>query len=184
MTKEEKIILPDSPEAAEPVTITAWKSRGGEYYFDEWYARFAGCTHTPCTDCGKPVNRSYVRCKECQEKEDIRIYNNRPKESWDKEGMIYSDAYDEYFESLDEAREFLDTFDQKKTLEDLRLLICKPQHVKALDADDFVVELLEDGEAPDWLEDAVEAFNKAISGHEPLSYTPGKIAVDLTKETK
>ena len=184
MTKEEKIILPDSPEAAEPVTITAWKSRGGEYYFDEWYARFAGCTHTPCTDCGKPANRSYVRCKECQEKEDIRIYNNRPKESWDKEGMIYSDAYDEYFESLDEAREFLDTFDQKKTLEDLRLLICKPQHVKALDADDFVVELLEDGEAPDWLEDAVEAFNKAISGHEPLSYTPGKIAVDLTKETK
>lgn len=182
MTNDEKIILPDSPGVATPVTMTMWKARGADYYFDESVARYVGCTHFPCKECGKPARKPFVRCRECQEREDIRLYNVLPKKMWDGKGMIFSDAYDEYFNSLGEAQEYLEDLDEEKTLEDLRLLICKPQYARLLDVDDFADDLSEDGEAPDWLIDAIEEFNKAISGHEPLSYMPGKIAVDLTKE--
>ena len=52
---KDTVILRDSPEAAEPVNMPVWKSRNGRVYFDEMAARYDGCTHVKCKDCGVPT---------------------------------------------------------------------------------------------------------------------------------
>jgi hypothetical protein len=37
------------------------------------------------------------------------------------------------------------------------------------------------GDAPDWLEEAIEQFNAAISGQPPLSWSLGEIALKVEK---
>ena len=177
MNKEEKVILPDSPEAAQRVTITAWRSASGYTFFDEYSARYNGSTHRLCTDCEKVIERGHLVCNACQDLRDKAKYDSMPKAVWDENGMIYSDMADRYYSSIEEA---IDDLDEDETVEDLRLIICEPIFAHGLEPDDFVDELPEDGDVPDWLHEAIEAFNKSVKEGGPLSYSPGKTAVDLS----
>lgn len=70
----EKVVMSDSTEAAQLVTITGWVSRTGIFYGnDERIARYAGCTHRPCEteDCGKPTEKTYIYCDDCRHKRDV-----------------------------------------------------------------------------------------------------------------
>lgn len=195
ITKDSKVVLFDSSEAAQYKTnLSGWVSRHGRFMGnDERAARYDGCTHTRCEDCGEPVDRGRLVCPKCGDARDAKRYAAMPKEEWNGEGMLYSDAADKYFLDFDDAEGFLE--DEDGTLESLRLVICEPQFLPLLDPSDYGCDsLAEDGELPDAVIEAIEEFNKVIRKVGAVSWYPGKKAAiipeqfhthrDLEKELK
>lgn len=182
MDKTKEIVMFNSPEAAQYKTnISGWVSRDGRFFGnDERTARYAGCTHTICEDCGQPVERRRLICKNCEEKRAITKFNAMPKEVWNEEGGLYSDSHDKYFWSWDEVEEYCE--DEGVKEEDLRLIICKPNYPRQLTEDYFCDELSEDGELPDSIVQAMEAFNKVLEKSAPLSWYPGNKAAIRRKK--
>jgi hypothetical protein len=173
----EIIVMFNSNEAAQHRTnLSGWVSRNGRYYgSDERAARYDGCTHVTCEDCGQPVERGRLICSDCEEKRDIKKYNSLPKEVWNEEGGIYSDAIDEYFWSWDEVEDYCG--DEGIEEGDLRLIICVPQYLPLLDSSDFGCdELPEDGELPNRVINAIEDLNRVIKESGPVSWLPGNKA--------
>ena len=175
--KDTKMILFDSNEAAHFQTgISGWVSSHGRFMGnDERAARYDGCTHTRCEDCGEPVDRGRLICPKCHEIRQIKRYAAMPKEEWDGNGMLYSDAADKYFSDWGEVEDFLE--DNDGTIESLRLIICEPQYLPLLDPSDYGCDsLAEDGELPDAIIQAIENFNKVIKETGAVSWYPGKKA--------
>lgn len=183
MSKQSKeMILEDSPEAAQIKTVTGWVSRAGRFWGnDERMARFDGCTHRKCDKCGT-INEIRSYCRTCYEASQRSRYEAMPRAAWDSVSMLYSDECDRYFEDLDEVYDYLAAEDSSVILDDLRLIICKPNHARPLTEDLWGDDLPDEGcdEIPHWLEEAIGAFNKAIEGMPPLSWSPGKTALDTT----
>jgi len=173
MNKEQVVF--DSDEAAEYRTnLSGWVSRNGRYFGnDERAARYDGCTHTRCEDCGELIDRGRLICPKCNEARDIKRYNAMPKEEWDGEGMLYSDAADKYFSDWNGVEGFLE--DEESTIESLRLIICEPQYLSLLDPSDYGCDsLAEDGELPDAVIDAIDKFNEVVKNAGAVSWYPGK----------
>lgn len=181
----DKIILPDSPEAATYETgIQGWVSRDRKFYGDgktaEEIARWAGCTHVPCGQCGTPTPKGRTRCDTCRRQAEIERYEAMPRAEWDGKAMLFSDANNQYYADLEEAEDSLGDGD---TLADLRLVICQPVGVRRLDISDVL-----DGLGPDdaeipmdvaaAIEEAVDTYNAAVAGF-VLSWEPGKTALQL-----
>jgi hypothetical protein len=164
------IIMFDAPEAAKPHTVHGWLARDGRFYDDEGAARYAGCTHCPCEECGAPAPKSYIRCDACRAKASADRYAAMPAAPWDGKQMVYSETTERYYASPDDA---WDEEEDCEDLADLRLVLCEPCYVPQLDLADFADELPEDGEAPDELLQAIDAFNAATKGV-LLSWWPGK----------
>lgn len=174
---KEKVVMFDSPEAAEYRTnISGWVSRNGLYWGnDERAARYDGCTHIKCEDCGQPVKRGYLICDDCRVKRDSQKYNAMPKEKWNGKGGLVSYGTDLYFWSWEEVDAYC--FDNDITEEDLQLVICKPQYLPLLSKYDYGCdELPEDGELPDKVIEAIENFNKVIKKVGPVSWIEGNKA--------
>jgi hypothetical protein len=172
---KDKMILTTSDEAATYKTVTGWVSRDG-YFFgnDERSARYSGATHRPCEECGKPIEKSRVRCSECQEKKSRALFLAMSTKEWDRETPLYSRHVEEFF--FDEES-LLDYCDEElcHTIEEMELIICEPRYARQLDVDDFCDELPEDrDEAPEALMVAIDEFNERVKGLGPLSWTPGK----------
>jgi hypothetical protein len=180
--KEEKMVLSTSDEAARHVeNVPGWVSRQGRFYGkDERAARYDGCTHVPCEDCGTPIPKGgWTVCRSCRGTRDLKRYLARERKPYEG-GMVYSDSEDKYFDSLDDAMEYAE--DEGEELEDLRLLLCVPNYAKEIDSDQWADDLPDDadGELPAELLAALEAFNAAIrKGKFILSWSPGKYAVEL-----
>jgi hypothetical protein len=173
MTQEQKQILIDSDEAAQFRTnISGWVSRHGRFFGnDERAARFDGCTHVICEDCGEPSDKGWLVCLSCRDKRDAVRYQAMPSEVWDGKGLIYSDATDEYFPSWDDVDDYC--YDHDITVEDLRLMICEGQYLPLLDVDDYGCDVLaEDGELPDEAIEAIEKFNETIKKIGVVSWYP------------
>ncbi len=169
----DKIVMFDSPEAAKLTTITGWVSRTGQFFGDdERRARWSGCTHETCEECGHIHERGC--CRECLNKRDIQAWKNAPRAPWDGKTPLYSEKYDKYFfwNAEQAAQELAEDMDQ--TLADLLLYICEPRYASPVSDDYFCDDLPEDGELPDAIQDAMERFNAAIKAAGPLSWTPGK----------
>jgi hypothetical protein len=177
---EEPIIHYDSPEAAELVTITGWRSRRGFFFGDdERTARYDGCTHRNCEECGALTERHYLICEACRHKKEIARFAALPRGPWDGEQMLYSDALDRYFSEPSDVLEALEELEEPRELDDLRVLLCTPSRPRLIDLDYFTDELPEDGDEHDvpaevWA--AAEAFNKAAQACKPISWYPGKVA--------
>jgi hypothetical protein len=175
-----EIVLFNSDKSAKLQTgITGWVSRHGRFFgSDERAARYDGCTHRACEDCGSPVERGRLVCETCSALRDVARYNTMPKGTWDGKGMVYSVTHDRYFSSWDEVEQFCE--DEEIPTKALHLVICEPQHLHLLDPLDYGVdEMAEDGELPDKVITAIEAFNDVIKETPPVSWTPGKFAVIL-----
>lgn len=179
MNKPEEIIMFDSNEAANLQTgLSGWVSRLGRFFGnDERAARYDGCTHVKCEDCGKPSEKGWLVCPDCRDKRDIVRYNAMPKEEWDGTGMLYSDSHNRYFSDWDEIDEYCE--EEGVTKESLRLIICIPQHLHLINSDDWCDELAEDGELPDVVMQAVDALNEAIIKAGAVSWFPSTKAVKL-----
>ena len=173
----DKIVMRSSAEAAKPHTQSGWLSRHGRFYLDERTARYDGCTHVDCRECGKPAAKSYTMCRDCIEKANLAKYLAAPRQKYDG-GMVFSDAHDRYFQDMDEARDFAQ--DEGVPLEDLRLMICEPNYVRTLESDYCADELPPDdeGEVPATVEAAMQTFNEAVKGI-ILSWQPTKFAVEI-----
>jgi len=174
-----KIIMFDSDEAAQYRTnLSGWVSRDGRYWGnDERAARYDGCTHRPCEDCGKPTEKGWLVCPECRNTRDIARYNALPKEKWNEVGMLYSDARDKYFSDWGEIEDYCE--DEGIEIAKLRLVICEPDYLPLISDDYGCDELAEDGELPDSVIRAIEDFNKVIKAAGPVSWMPGKKSVIL-----
>jgi hypothetical protein len=181
--RNEKLILDTDPEAATYRTdIKGWVSRDGIFYGDgpanERTARYAGCTHRACNRCGKPTEKHWLRCNGCRDLADRERHEAKPTAEWNGSDYLYSEALDEYFPDLDEVD---DRLEEGQTLADLMLVICTPNHVRPLESDYCCDELADDGDLPSEVEEAMDAFNKAVAGI-VLSWSPGKYALKLPPE--
>lgn len=178
---EEEIILPESDEAATYRTdIKGWVDRHGRYFGNlEKYARLQGATHKKC-ECGELVKANYYgKCSSCREQRDIEKYNAMPNKDWDGETPLYSDAHDEYFFDEDELECFIDE-EEDRTIENLRLIICKPNYFNTIDESYFDDDLPENCEdLPPELTEAIEEFNNVIRGLKPASWSPGEYAANV-----
>ena len=179
-----KIILYTSDEAAAYRTrIKGWVSRTGRYYGeDEHLARYDGCTHRPCEDCGAPTPKSYFRCESCRHKADVARWESLPLVEWDGETPLCEFDGDRYFFSEDDVYDYAE--DEGLRVSEMQLVVCEPNRAAELDADYWQDDLPEDEELPPWLEEAVEQLNKVIRAHrhEPLSWSAGKQRVVLPDE--
>lgn len=179
---EKQMILDSSPEAATYRTdIKGWVSRTGRFFGDdERLARFDGCTHRTCEDCGGPAEKSYIACVECRGKRAVARYLAMPKKEWDGHGYVYSEAADEYFDA-DQLKEYCEENDLAP--EDLRLVICEPNYARQIDEEDVANDnLTEDGDLPIEIAEALEALNKVIRDcATPISWGPGKYAMMETQ---
>lgn len=177
MAKDTPIVHYDSPEAAQQVTVTGWKSRDGFFYGnDERTARWAGCTHVNCRDCGAVIEKRSLICDACDDKAKLARFLAMPRGPWKGQEMLYSQTRDQYYNSPDDAK---DDLNQGQSLDDLRLILCTPNMPRLLDFDDFSDDLPDGGDhhdLPRELIAAVEAYNEAASACAPLSWSPGEVA--------
>ncbi len=165
----EPIIMYDSPEAARPYTAEGWVSSKGYFFLDESIARYDGCTHQACRECGAPARKAYLVCDACLAKDQERRFLAKPTIEWDGQAMLYSDTKDRYYSDPDDAE---DDLEDGQTLASLRLVVCVPQCARRLEVDDFIDELPDDEAAPDELLNAIYVFNAAMEG-KVLSWVPG-----------
>lgn len=188
---QEKIILIDSPEAAEYRTdISGWVASDRTYFGeDERSARYHGCTHQKCKTEGCPniVEKQYSICPDCREKRDIEKWRNLPGKDWNaQEFPIYSDAFDEYFFDEDELLYIMqenDLFFEVENLDELRLMDCQPVYARALSLDTIFDLPGGCDEIPAALEIVQEQINELILEYtDPLYYRPGKHRLIVDKE--
>lgn len=136
-------------------------------------------TNEEIIDSARALGIDVDSCKSCRDKKDEDRYDAMPKAAWDGVSMLYSKTLDRYFASPEDSE---DELEEGQTLSDLRLIVCVPNRAKFLDDSHFVDDLPDDGESPVELLDAIEAFNKALEALPPLSWSPGKFALEIGSE--
>jgi hypothetical protein len=174
-----KIILDTDQEAARFVeNISGWVSRDGLFFGKkkdaEKIARYQGCTHRACRDCGAPTPKHFIVCAKCRDRLSDERYEKREKEEWDEKGMLFSEVADRYFDSWDDVADYLEDYnDQTGGALALRLLICEPEYLRQVD-DYWEDQLCEGGKLPDEVREALDVLNETIRKQEPVSWFPGK----------
>jgi len=184
MKASNKVIMFDSSEAAQYRTgLSGWVSRNGMYYGnDERAARYDGCTHVTCEDCGKPAPRCWLVCDSCKGIREKATYDAMPKEVWNGEGMLYSESADKYFSDWGEIEDYCE--EEDVTIDSLRLVICKPNYLPLLDLDYGCDDLAEDGELPDEIVEAIAKFNAVVKEVGAVSWLPSNKAAITQFEVK
>ena len=184
MGDKKPVILEDSKDAATYRTdIEGWVSRQGTFYGDaENLARWHGCTHTLCDECGAVVPKSSRLCPACREEAEIERHDKRERQQWDGETPLYSEACHKYLYSFDDVQDLIEEREFESgnfcTVEDLRLVICEPVYLRQIDEDYWIDDLPDDGELPEAIYKALEAFNAALVDAGVVSWTAGKYAVE------
>lgn len=168
----------ESKEAASfHENISGWVDREGRYFGNkkdsEHMARWSGCDISKCNECGAYKRKIYVSCKKCREKRDIEKYSKRVGLVWNGETPLYSQATTDYYFSEDDLNYYLDEHpDATKT--SLRLIVCVPNYIPFLNEDYFMEDLVDDGELPKELTDAIETLNDVVDNLSEISWSPGK----------
>ncbi len=175
---DETTIMFDSPEAASVRTVTGWYDRFNQYFgADERAARWSGCTHVRCSECGAAAPKSSTKCEACCQKQRIALFNSYPVEMWSGETPVTLFDKDRYFfgESI---LDFIADLDPAK---DSELCICKctPGYLGLVSADNWADDLPKDGELPPGVEEAVLVFNDAIKAEGPVAWYEDAIAIDV-----
>lgn len=168
----DEMILYDSPEAAHQEAVIGWVSRHGRFFgANESNARWDGCTHIRCRECGRIAERARLSCADCREEKAVRDYLKMPEAEWDGECMLYSDAHDRWFHDPDEAEEYAQECNDN--IENLRLILCVPVYMRQLEEADWLDDLPEECGLPPAADVAVNRFNEAIKGI-VLGWQPGQ----------
>ena len=126
----EKIIMWDSNEAAQFVTVKGWLSSKGHFYNNEDIARYDGCTHKVC-DCGNIMHKNMTTCNDCQSIKDTTTYNSLPRKLWDGEACVYSLNHDTWFNFEEDIFLFLEEMELEdflnlSSLSELQLIFGVP----------------------------------------------------------
>lgn len=180
--KNEPTVHYNSLDAAEFVTVSGWRSRTGQFWGDnEHAARWGGCTHVACKDCGVPTPKSRLVCDACNTKRQDARYAALPLIEWDGETPLATFDGDQYFFDAESVDEWCETHEVDPA--DLQLVICEPQYLREVDIDYWEDSLPEDGEPGDAVLRALDALNAAVKAHGPASWLPGKKRIEWTSET-
>ncbi|WP_114094458.1 hypothetical protein [Thalassospira xiamenensis] len=182
--KTETKILYHSPEAASLRQVTGWVSSTGRFYGnDERTARYDGCTHKLCEECGEHEHqRNWTCCDECRAKHAEQRYNAMPFAEW-TDGMVYSQMLDRFFNDEEELREHLADNDDLQA-DTLRLVICEPEYAPIIDIDemwqDYLPEDMYLSDVAPELADAIAKVNDILTETKPiLSWRPGRYRTAL-----
>jgi hypothetical protein len=134
-------------------------------------------------ECGKVFEKGRVRCNSCQAKIDCDKYYALPVADWDEVTPVYSYGDDRYFFDKDAVMDFMfDMLEEAKGKDydpEVQLVICEPQHLHLLSTDDWCDDLAEDGELPDAVAVALDAFNAVLEAAGPSCWYPGKQRIDM-----
>jgi len=195
-TKKDEIVMRDSAQAAQAVSVkmtsddgkvtefSGWLSRGGYLFEDERGARYHGCTHCKCERCGNVyLKNSY--CERCSDKRQRKAWLEKPIVEWDGETFLYSVACQEYFSERCEIVEYLAESDNRieefaahdnVVVVDLMLVLCKPVEYHTVDAYDiYDGDIPEDGDVDDEILQAFDELNAKIAAHKrPICWVPGE----------
>jgi hypothetical protein len=163
MADPEIVVMMDSDEAASVKTVTGWVSRDGFFYGkDERAARFAGCTHRPCEECGVAVAKSTHRilCDVCSKVKRLARYLAMPVVEW-VDGMAYDYRTDEWFSDEDAVRDYYE--ENEIGIASAQLVTSEPVYADEVDPlDIYEGDLPDDGEVPDDVAVAFATLNAAI----------------------
>ncbi len=174
----EKIILNDSDEAAQRRHVTGWYDRFGKYFGqDERSARWSGCTHVKCSECGTVTDKLRADCDSCHQNGLIALFDTYPVVKWDSGTPVVLYDTDRHFfgESI---LDFIADRDPAKDFE-IRICKCRPNYLHLVDRDDWADDLPEDGELPDNVQAAVDVLNEVIRAEAPVSWTEDVVAIDV-----
>jgi len=175
MKTEQKIVMYDSPEAAQLKTMQVWVSgpdeHGRSYLCQtEDQARYSGCTHKKC-ECGAAVKKGWVKCEECRYKHQENSYLKMPYVSWDGIKPVVTAYGDDYFFNDSDLCEYM----EEHELTEVELIICEPIGYKQLEVEHISGdECHEDFEPPKELVKRVNELNEFIKTLKPHSWQPGK----------
>ena len=180
--REEKVVMYESPEAASIQTVTGWVDPSGRFWGkDEHMARYCGSTHRQCANNpAHPIHATNGWCEDCRAEIRAAKFDAMPKRVWAGEVITEYDG-DKYFFDEESLRDHL--IDNDIDPADLKLVFCTPNYPSQIDPNDhFCDDLPEDGEInDDQLLAAFDLLNEMIRKSPPLSWSPGKEAVDLPK---
>lgn len=183
---EEKVVHYASPEAAKLTKVEGWLSADGSFWPSsradaEHMARYCGSTHQKCHDCDEDVAKRSIRCDACAELHVNARFAALERLPWDGNSYITMFDGDLFFSDFDELAYHIE--EHACTVESLMLMHCRPNYPSTIDPDDhFCDDLPEDGEVSDALRVAFEALNDVIRKEPPLSWSMGKVAVELSAE--
>lgn len=171
----------DDPEAATQKTVTVWVSRHNRICQDEHCARYDGATHRACEQCGQPIEKHWLICSDCRQKNEKAKYKAMPFKEWDRKAPLCIFGDDTYFFGEDDIEFYCEEHGCKE--EDLELVICEPYKMPVLESDFFEDCMPDDCDAdlPDVLADAIDQFNEIVQKQEPLSWYPGKSRTSCAK---
>jgi hypothetical protein len=170
-TKE--VVLYDSPEAASYQAWEGWVSRDGRFWgANEHMARWAGCTHKACPNCGT-VNEVSSSCNRCRDGEMAAKFAAYPVEKWDGETPLCLFGGARYFF----GHEVLDWLADHP--EEVRICKCKPGYLSEIDRSQWAHELPADGDLPAEVEEALAALNAAIADAGPSCWREDAVAVNV-----
>lgn len=176
-----KVIMYDSPEAAQLVTVTGWATRDGRFFGDnEHLARYCGSTHKACDkNENHPPHRINAYCEECHVEKMQEKFSSMPVVEWDGKTPLTLFDTDEFFFDQYQINDYCEEHDVLE--ENLRLVICKPNHMDAICADSQWCDIFaEDVLLPAEVEDALNTLNAAIEEHgKAVSWSPGNKRVLL-----
>ncbi len=175
-----KIIMYDDPSIVEKTMVKLWTPKGSAWgWREEHLARYEACTHKPCKECGKPTEKIRTLCDACRYKKEKEKYLALPCEELDEQSFF---AGDNYYNDLDS---FIDDClrDGVVNIEDVELYSAEPCEYPLLDINSFLCDsICEDGEIPDELIKAADAFNAVIKSTKPVSFTMGRIRYSFPSE--
>lgn len=173
---KEKMIFEDSPEAATPVQITAFRDVDGRIFVDEQMARWSSSTHKKCNVDGHKPYPMNSYCYACYEQKEIEKFKAMPKEEWDESGFICTLSGDDFYGNWDDL--ICDVIENDIDPSSLMLLHCEPAYARAPDPYDIYEELIPDGgDLPCPVVHAYEELAKALEKCQPISYFPTNKAV-------
>lgn len=180
----------------EKVVIEGYKGPDGRTFYPasphvpaadvERMAKKDACTHILCPVCKKNhTEKHHLRCEECQAKKDRADWLALPEEEWDGETPLVLFRSDRYFFDWEDVDMFSE--DEDVPVRDMMLVKCEPLHAPELDIGDFLESVLpgEDGDIPEELELAAEAFNSTVKKYnetKSISWWPGKIRIRYEAE--
>lgn len=181
MTNNNEIILIDSDKAAKFVTdISGWVNSKGHFYGNnEHAARYDGCTHTYCKECGAICQKYYTLCENCRSvKQDDKYSSMQQKHDPDCE-YYYSYVTDEYY-----TYEDLIYLYQNAELDHpskLQLILTTPEFgYNYTLTDEYFSDITCDDSVyiPADIQDAMDEFNRILMRNKtPFSYSPSKYRV-------
>lgn len=179
----EKQILYNSDQSAiyEERKIKGWWSVKSTHHKssvfwgeDEHMARWDGCTHKICDECGKHTHeKQYTCCTECRARHERERYEKLELIEWDGKTplCIYHD--DTYFTSMDDIYSHCEEFECEP--KGLMLVLCERVTPMSLDPENLLCDQLSgtDLGIPDEIYRAADEFNELVKEFFPELWEAG-----------